>query len=122
MRLTSDQKLVRQKLIDRVKTVKTVKNLLVTYKEVADWLGPDSSVNARTVGNVILDFINIAEHHQGGPMLSAIVVSGQTGRPGARFFDTARFLEVLDEGEDEESFWKCEVVRVCVHHGSGILK
>ena len=45
-------------------------------------------------------------------MLSAIVVSVQTGRPGDRFFDTARFLEVLGECEDEESFGKCEIGQV----------
>lgn len=115
MRLTPDQELVRQKLIDRVKTVK---DLLVTYKRSrTGWTSPFRECGA--VGNVILDFFNIADHDQGDPMLSAIVVSVQTSRPGDRFFDTARFLEVLGEGEDEESFWICEINRVCTRHRRG---
>lgn len=107
MKLTPDQEFVRQKLIDRVQTVgatltdETLGDLLVTYKEVADWLGPCSSMTALNVGNAVLDFINISENHECRPMLSAIVVNSQTRRPGDRFFDTARFLEVLKEGGDE---------------------
>ena len=115
MKLAPDQELVRQKLIERVKTADALGDMLVTYGEAADWLG--SSVNARNIGNVVLDFISIAEHDVGRPMLSAIVVNAQTSRPGPRFFDTARFLEVMKEDQDEESFWFGELRRVLVAHG-----
>ncbi len=60
----------------------------------------------------LLGEISEQMHKEGKPMLSALVVSQQKGRPGSGFFELAVKLGRLPENasEDEkERFWKLEV-------------
>ena len=65
---------------------------------------------SKLVGGVI-GLLSKNELEQGRPILSSIVV-GVSGKPGEGFFNWARELGVLSEGEDEETFWREECEKV----------
>jgi len=60
----------------------------------------------------ILGKISTYEHQHKRPMLSAIVVYKQENIPGPGFFELARHLGLLSEGNEELSFFCQEVTRV----------
>jgi hypothetical protein len=60
-----------------------------------------------------LDDINRRETSEGRPMLTAVVVTEETGMPGPGFWKCARFTcKVWDGKGDPEDFWKRELQRV----------
>lgn len=83
-----------------------------TYQEIAQanaWPLVGNYMS-KLVGGVI-GLISKNELEQGRPMMSAIVV-GVSGKPGEGFFNWARELGVLAEGQDEVAFWKNESEKV----------
>ncbi len=83
-----------------------------TYQEIAQANGwpLKGSYMGHIIGEVA-GLISKNEIEQGRPMMSAIVV-GVSGKPGAGFFNLARELGVLSEGEDEEVFWRAECEKI----------
>ncbi len=110
MSLTADQEKVRRKLIERAREEKTV-----TYGEVASWVG----ISSRAVGLGILDPINEMEIREKKPMLSALVVYRDSGRPGSGFFGLAKQLGVQAHDLSDELFWHREIAQVFVAHKKG---
>ena len=84
---------------------------LVTYGEVAPLLGVDTGneYSGTHVGRV-LDVLNRREFDQSRPLISAIVVSADTGQPGSGYYGCARELRRY-RGDDFEE-WAIEVGRV----------
>lgn len=82
---------------------------LFTYPDVATIMGlPRSGSHmAREVGRLIGE-ISEDEVKNGRPMLSALVVSSVTFRPGDGFYYWARELGRLGAGEDKADFWDKE--------------
>ena len=64
----------------------------------------------------ILDAINLHEHQEGRPLLSALAVAIRYGVPGPGFFESARNLGRYDDGGGDATthatFWVGEVHRV----------
>jgi len=86
---------------------------LVTYQDVARATRmPVGAPSGRQLWDV-LGAISTAEHEQGRPMLSAVVV-GAHGQPGAGFFRLAGQLGRLTDYSPraEREFWKAEVEAV----------
>ena len=73
----------------------------VTYGEVAGWIGwsTRNSHHRRLLGE-LLGQINRHEDAAGRPMLSAVVVCTDIGRPGSGFYEEARRLGRLTGSED----------------------
>ena len=61
--------------------------------------------------SAVLAAIDQAEDAAGRPLLSAVVVAGPTGLPGAGFFAYARRCG-LHAGSDDQSLWQRELQRV----------
>lgn len=80
-----------------------------TYKQVAQPLG--LNWRSRYFHQVLLGGISAEEYREGRPLLTAIVVRQDTGRPGDGFFDNARGIGAYD-GHDDMGFWRTEVNRV----------
>jgi len=59
-----------------------------------------------------LDRINRAEHAHGRPLLSAVVVTGDTELPGAGFFTMARRLgyPIPEDRDAERAFWTTQAL------------
>jgi hypothetical protein len=84
----------------------------VYYSEVAPLIGIDTGdpyFGAR-VGRV-LDEMNHAERAAGRPLLSAVVIAKETGKPGEGFFTCARELKRY-AGRDDLAYWVQELRRV----------
>lgn len=61
----------------------------------------------------LLRSIGYIQHRAGSvPLLPAIVVSEETGRPARSFFELARSCDRLTAVEDEDAFWLRELARV----------
>lgn len=60
----------------------------------------------------ILGRISSAEARAGRPLLSVIVVSRDSGRPGGGFLTLGQELHLLEPGEDEDSFVRRQTERV----------
>jgi hypothetical protein len=87
---------------------------VVTYREVSDLVGLDPRDPAqRTELSQMLRAVSLHEHQQGRPLLSAVVVSQDTGIPGSGFFTLLRSLGVY--GSDEHSLFRQELQRVHDH-------
>ena len=85
---------------------------LTNYAEAGSWVDLDMSTDVgRILIAQILDEINIDENSQGHPMLSALVIYKNIGRPGSGFFKCARGLGRLTD-DDEDGFWAKEVEAV----------
>ena len=96
---------MRQAIYDKLKEMARQQQL-TTYKELAAAVGLDWNKDygqCRQIFSILRD-ICTAEVEQGHPMLSAIVVSQDTGMPGAGFFKLARELGCYQGGTDN-SFW-----------------
>jgi hypothetical protein len=91
---------------------KASRKMTVYYYEIADVAGlsvDDPFFDIR-IGEK-LDEVNRFEHAQGRPLLSAIVISKESGRPGEGFFTCAQELGVY-AGEDRDQFWAIQLKRV----------
>ena len=84
----------------------------VTYQEVAQANGFPTfgSYMGRVVGELV-GLVSENEVDQGRPMMSSIVV-GVSGKPGKGYFDWAKELGLLNEGEDEDAFWHAECEKI----------
>ena len=84
---------------------------LVTYGEVAPLLGIETGNEyfGVPVGRV-LDALNRREFSQSRPLISAIVVSADSGQPGSGYYGCARDLRRYRGNDFEE--WAMEVGRV----------
>ena len=83
-----------------------------TYQEIAQANGWPmvGSQMGKLIGEVI-GLISKNELEQGRPLLSAIAV-GVSGKPSEGFFNWARELGVLEEGQDKETLWRNECEKV----------
>ena len=99
--------IIRQHLIELAR-----RRGITNYTEAGRWVGLDMSWEvARIQIAQLLDIINEDEVIQGRPMLSALVIYKDEGRPGSGFFKCARGLGKL-VGNDEDGFWANEVKAV----------
>ena len=87
-----------------------------TYGAVARVTG----VNAQAVGLVILEPISHFEQHLGRPMLTALVVSQETGMPSDPFFELARSYRRLT-CQEVRGFWEAECRKVYDFWLRGVL-
>lgn len=83
-----------------------------TYQPIANALGVDLDQDSERgrLGRILGD-ISRAEHAEGRPLLSAVVVLGSSNVPGNGFFDLARELGV-HTGDDDLAFFAVELRRV----------
>lgn len=87
-----------------------------TYGQLAPLaqLQLDNPADRRRLGEV-LGQISQYEHSQGHPMLSAVVIYVNKGRPGDGFFTLAQELDLYGGSKREEdklAFWIAELKRV----------
>ena len=76
---------------------------------------------AREVGEM-LGVISTIEHFLGRPMLSAVVVRKDTGKPGNGFFELAKSLGKFNpNSQRKNSFWQQELQNVYNTWNDGIL-
>ncbi len=73
---------------------------LVPYMEIANEFG------GRGYFGQVLDALNRREHDRGNPLLSAIVVSAETGRPSNGFFLLAEELRLIRARSERRLFWE----------------
>lgn len=86
---------------------------ITTYSAIAPLAGLDMDSPAdRDEIRKILGKISTYEHQHGRPMLTAIVVHKHDNIPGPGFFELARQLGRLRDGDDELVFFCHEVARV----------
>ncbi len=78
---------------------------LVTPAQLASQTG-----TAQSRISLRLDEVNREEHAQGHPLIGAIVMAGDTGRPSAAFLRIAR--ELFGPSEDMQERWRVERDRV----------
>lgn len=105
----SDHAIVRQELIETAKARATI-----SYSELGGLIGLDmGQPDQRTCLSDLLGEINIAEHDEGRPMLSAVAVLKGEGRPGSGFFEIARRLGLCSKDKRvQEEFFVAELKRV----------
>jgi len=85
---------------------------VITYAELAPLAEVDlNSAADRAALAAILDEINLHEHNEGRPMLSAVVVLAGRQTPGAGFFACAQRLD-RTVGADPQAFWAQELAAV----------
>jgi hypothetical protein len=79
---------------------------LITYKEIAEFVGLDWSKDYGKCRQIfpVLGAVSTSEVEQGHPMLSAVAVRQDIGIPGSGFFMLARDLGRY-QGGDDYSFW-----------------
>jgi len=81
---------------------------VTTYQDLAVIMGlPQSGNLMGSKTGLVLGEIAADEVGAGRPMLSAVAV-GVSGHPGQGFFNLARELGRLGDGQSEESFWEAE--------------
>ena len=85
---------------------------LTTYQDIAQLMGlpVHGSYMGRETG-LILGEISDDEAEAGRPMLSVVCVSA-AGSPGSGLYGLARQMGRLEEGADEEAFWRDELKAV----------
>jgi hypothetical protein len=85
------------------------------YGDVGQLMGLSGGPEAMREVIQIISEIAQAEHQAGRPLLSAVVVTTKTGRPGKGFFEQAVELGKLpaQTGTEERGrFWEKELARV----------
>jgi hypothetical protein len=103
-----DDEAIRRRLIAAARQRQTV-----SYKDLAkatgrEMKGPNWAVH---IGR-ILGRISSEEAHAGRPLLSVIVVSQDTKRPGGGFYNLGKELGLLQPGETEDRFIDRQTERV----------
>jgi hypothetical protein len=94
------------------------KDEFVHYDQVADILGiSHDHLDHSYEMNHALEEISTYEHHEGRPMLTAVVVRKDDFMPGQGFFDLARRLGKLKAGEDRDMFFVRELALVRQYWG-----
>jgi hypothetical protein len=80
----------------------------ITYDEIAPLADLDMRQPAdRFETSRILTEICLSEHEEGRPMLCAVAVRRDTGRPGQGFFKLARLLDIYPDHEaDDRAFFQ----------------
>lgn len=85
---------------------------MITYREVAELVGLDlREPEHRAELSQLLRTLSSQEHEQSRPLISAVVVSQDTGIPGRGFFRLMRSLGI-DDGKDDEALSERELRRV----------
>ena len=106
------ERMLRKPIYEELKKVAQLQET-TTYGAIAPLAGLDMENPADSDAiRQILGIISTYEHHQGRPMLTAIVAHKQDNIPGHGFFELARLLGVLKSGADELAFFCGEVSRV----------
>ena len=107
----SDHAIVRKKLIETARARETI-----SYSELGGLIGLDmGQPDQRTCLSDLLGEINIAEHEEDRPMLSAVAVLKGEGWPGSGFFEIARHFGLWSGNKDpgvQEGFFIAELKRV----------
>ena len=93
---------VRERLIKVAKDKKTI-----CYSE----LGGEFGISLMLVGKVVGD-ISVFESQQCRPLLSAVVVSKNTGIPSKGFWGGPTYEKARKKGVSRQDFWKSELNRV----------
>ena len=90
----------RQAIYERILNV-AIRGEVTNYSDIAPLAGlnMDWPPDRVAMGN-ILDHISEAEHREGRPLLSAVVVRRDTDMPGDGFFDLAQHLRLHEGGVD----------------------
>ena len=102
---------MHKEIYDKLKVVAKA-GQVTHYSEVAPLAGLDMSLQEdRNRIATILDEISTSEHHEGHPLLSAVVIHKDDNMPGQGFFTLARRLG-LHKGEDNFLFFIQELRRV----------
>ena len=95
-----NQEAVRDRLIEVARN-----RGLITYGE----LEPIAELPAVSIGSLILDAISRDEASEGRPMLSAVVVNADTGRPGDGFYRLACEIGRAAKSEPDDAIWMAEL-------------
>lgn len=110
MKLTQEEKLIREYLIEIAK-----KNEYTVYSELCDEIWNrcgtklDMSIpeHRGRIGSM-LGHISRYENEEGRPMLSALVITESTGKPGSGFYKLAEDLGLYTDSMDEKEFSDAE--------------
>lgn len=102
---------IPEELMEKLHAVARAKSVTF-YSEVAPLLGiaTDNEYFGAQVGHV-LDRVNRREFAANRPLLSAVVVSKDTLRPGSGYYSCERELRRYSGRNDEEE-WLAELMRV----------
>ncbi|MDQ2654620.1 MAG: hypothetical protein M3Z20_16430 [Chloroflexota bacterium] len=102
---------IPESLMERLRAVARAKELTY-YSEVAPLLGIETGNEyfGAQVGHV-LDKVNRREFAANRPLLSAVVVSKETMRPGSGYYGCARELRRY-KGKNDDEEWLGELMRV----------
>ena len=107
----SEDAVIRRSLVETAEEQTTI-----FYSDLGALIGLDmSQPDQRTELSDLLGRINIAEHEEDRPMLSAVAVLKGEGRPGQGFFEIAHWLGRYDGNKDprvQERFFIAELKRV----------
>lgn len=100
-----------QAIYDKIREVAKSRDITY-YAEIA----PLAGLNLASPGDIarlssILGDISTAEHRDGRPLLSAVVIRKEENSPGQGFFGLAQALG-LHNGDDNFAFWVQELQRV----------
>jgi len=102
---------MREGIYEELKRVAKAESY-TTYAKISPLAGLDMGNQAdRNEIAKILGDISTHEHSSQHPLLSAVVVLAEEGKPGQGFFTLARDLG-LYEGGDDLKFWLDEIKRV----------
>ena len=99
--------LIHERLVDIARSRETT-----YYSDIAPLANLDMSlpVDRNRIAQ-ILGEISTYEHHQGRPLLSAVVILKDENIPGEGFFSLAYDLSLYNGG-DKDTFWLRELYRV----------
>ena len=103
-----DDAAIRERLIVAAKRGEVVHYADLAKATGREMKGPNWAVH---IGR-ILGRISSEEAKAGRPLLSVIVVSRDTGLPGAGFFNLGKELHLVQPGEDEDAFTRRQTRRV----------
>jgi hypothetical protein len=84
----------------------------ITCSELGERVGLSwSNPDCRAVLCRLMDAVNLHMHNKGQPLLSAVVLNRENGKPWWGFFDRARSLGRY-EGSDQQAFFHEELRKV----------
>jgi bacterioferritin-associated ferredoxin len=107
----SDPMVLCLKVYDELREV-AAQGGTITCEDLGQRVGlPQDSAKCRTELCRMVDAINLHLYHQRLPMLSAVVVTRDNGRPTWGFFDQARRFGIY-LGRDHQAFFQEELRKV----------